>query len=114
MMYAMLRFFGCCCDLLDEDFAWVDEDFAWVDDACDGDDVCCEEDALDADELRDADRRFLAILLPLHYDAGFPPWMIVNWRILPRLRSDSKFQRWWAAAYDFTTPAAAGSKSSDQ
>ena len=36
MMYAMLRFFGCCaCDLLDEDFAWVVEDFVGVDDACD-------------------------------------------------------------------------------
>ena len=109
MMYAMLRFFGCCaCDLLDEDFAWVD-------DACDGDDVCCEEDALDADELRDADRRFLDILLPLRFLAGLPPWMIVNCRILPRLRSDSKFPGCESlAAYDFTTPAATGSKSSDQ
>jgi len=114
MMYAMLRFFGCCCGLLDEDFAWVVEDFAWVDDACDVDDVCCEEDALDADELRDADRRFLDIPLPLRFFAGFPPWMIVNCRILPRLQSGSKFQTWWAAAYDLTTPAAAGSKSSDQ
>ena len=67
MMYAMLRFFGCCaCDLLDEDFAWVDEDFVGVDDAC------CEEDALDADELRDADRRFLDIRLPLRFLRVFP------------------------------------------
>ena len=69
MMYAMLRFFGCCgccaCDLLDEDFAWVD-------DACDVDDVCCEDDALDADELRDADRRFLDITLPLRFLRVFP------------------------------------------
>jgi hypothetical protein len=69
MMYAMLRFFGCCgccaCDLLDEDFAWVD-------DACDVDDVCCEEDALDADELRDADRRFLDIPLSLRFLRVFP------------------------------------------
>ena len=73
MMYAMLRFFGCCaCDLLDEDFAWVVEDFVGVDDACDGDDVCCEEDALDADELRDADRRFLDIPLPLRFLRVFP------------------------------------------
>ena len=69
MMYAMLRFFGCCgcCpgDLLDEDFAWVD-------DACDEDDACYEEDALDADELRDADRRFLAILISLRLVGVFP------------------------------------------
>jgi hypothetical protein len=69
MMYAMLRFFGCCgccvCDLLDEDFAWVD-------DACDEDDACCEEDAPDADELRDADRRFLDIPLPLRFCGSSP------------------------------------------